>query len=137
MNQPLALVIDDEPDICELLTLTLARMDIQTETAEDEGREDVQVEADRNDVRSDERQVGGALQREGGLGRLVGQHGFRVANVEADDAADRVRQDTNTGHGEHGELPDHAREDRDDDEESASEDRSERRAGGLNQRLDV
>jgi len=35
MNQPLALVIDDEPDICELLTLTLARMDIQTETAED------------------------------------------------------------------------------------------------------
>jgi len=35
MNQPLALVIDDEPDICELLTLTLARMDIQTETAKD------------------------------------------------------------------------------------------------------
>jgi two-component system response regulator PilR (NtrC family) len=35
MNQPLALVIDDEPDICELLTLTLARMDIQTETAGD------------------------------------------------------------------------------------------------------
>ena len=35
MNQPLALVIDDEPDICELLTLTLARMDIQTETAQD------------------------------------------------------------------------------------------------------
>ncbi len=35
MNQPLALVIDDEPDICELLTLTLARMDIRTETAAD------------------------------------------------------------------------------------------------------
>ena len=35
MNQPLALVIDDEPDICELLTLTLGRMDIRTETAED------------------------------------------------------------------------------------------------------
>jgi two-component system response regulator PilR (NtrC family) len=35
MNQPLALVIDDEPDICELLTLTLGRMDIQTETAQD------------------------------------------------------------------------------------------------------
>jgi two-component system response regulator PilR (NtrC family) len=35
MNQPLALVIDDEPDICELLTLTLGRMDIETETAED------------------------------------------------------------------------------------------------------
>ena len=35
MNQPLALVIDDEPDICELLTLTLGRMDINTETAAD------------------------------------------------------------------------------------------------------
>jgi two-component system response regulator PilR (NtrC family) len=35
MNQPLALVIDDEPDICELLSLTLGRMDIQTETAAD------------------------------------------------------------------------------------------------------
>jgi len=33
MNQPLALVIDDEPDICELLSLTLGRMDIRTETA--------------------------------------------------------------------------------------------------------
>ena len=33
MKQPLALVIDDEPDICELLTLTLGRMDIRTETA--------------------------------------------------------------------------------------------------------
>ena len=35
MSQPLALVIDDEPDICELLTLTLGRMDIHTETAAD------------------------------------------------------------------------------------------------------
>jgi two-component system response regulator PilR (NtrC family) len=35
MTQPLALVIDDEPDICELLTLTLGRMDIRTETAAD------------------------------------------------------------------------------------------------------
>jgi two-component system response regulator PilR (NtrC family) len=35
MNQPLALVIDDEPDICELLTLTLGRMGIETETAAD------------------------------------------------------------------------------------------------------
>jgi two-component system response regulator PilR (NtrC family) len=33
MTQPLALVIDDEPDICELLSLTLGRMDIRTETA--------------------------------------------------------------------------------------------------------
>ncbi len=37
MKQPLALVIDDEPDICELLSLTLRRMDIATETAADVG----------------------------------------------------------------------------------------------------
>ena len=30
MNKPLALVIDDEPDICELLTLTLGRMNVDT-----------------------------------------------------------------------------------------------------------
>ena len=35
MKQPLALVIDDEPDICELLSLTLGRMDVRTETAID------------------------------------------------------------------------------------------------------
>jgi len=35
MSQPLALVIDDEPDICELLSLTLGRMDVQTQTAMD------------------------------------------------------------------------------------------------------
>jgi two-component system response regulator PilR (NtrC family) len=35
MNQPLALVVDDEPDICELLTLTLGRMNIGAETATD------------------------------------------------------------------------------------------------------
>ncbi len=33
MKQPLALVIDDEADICELLSLTLGRMDIATESA--------------------------------------------------------------------------------------------------------
>ena len=31
--QPLALVVDDEPDICELLTLTLRRMDVSCHTA--------------------------------------------------------------------------------------------------------
>ena len=35
MSRPQALVIDDEPDICELLAMTLGRMDIQTETAPD------------------------------------------------------------------------------------------------------
>ena len=33
MSRPRALVIDDEPDICELLSLTLGRMDIDTEVA--------------------------------------------------------------------------------------------------------
>jgi two-component system response regulator PilR (NtrC family) len=35
MNKPLALVIDDEPDIRELLALTLGRMNIETEVAAD------------------------------------------------------------------------------------------------------
>jgi len=35
MTQATALVIDDEPDICELLSLTLGRMDVQTQTAAD------------------------------------------------------------------------------------------------------
>ena len=35
MSMPLALVIDDEPDICELLALTLGRMEIETITATD------------------------------------------------------------------------------------------------------
>ncbi len=35
MTKPAALVIDDEPDICELLSLTLQQMDIATETAAD------------------------------------------------------------------------------------------------------
>lgn len=35
MSKPLALIIDDEPDICELLSLTLGRMDIETVTAAD------------------------------------------------------------------------------------------------------
>lgn len=37
MGQPLALVIDDEPDIRELLQLTLGRMNIATESAGDVG----------------------------------------------------------------------------------------------------
>ena len=35
MTKPQALVIDDEPDICELLALTLGRMDVETEMAAD------------------------------------------------------------------------------------------------------
>ena len=35
MDQPQALVVDDEPDICELLTLTLKRMNIHAESAVD------------------------------------------------------------------------------------------------------
>ena len=37
MSQATALVIDDEPDICELLKLTLGRMDIDTVSAADVG----------------------------------------------------------------------------------------------------
>jgi len=33
MNRPLALVVDDEPDICELVQLTLERMDVDSVTA--------------------------------------------------------------------------------------------------------
>jgi two-component system response regulator PilR (NtrC family) len=33
--KPTALVVDDEPDICELLSMTLARMDISTRTCSD------------------------------------------------------------------------------------------------------
>lgn len=35
MNKPLALIVDDEPDICELLALTLNRMNINTHAAQD------------------------------------------------------------------------------------------------------
>jgi two-component system response regulator PilR (NtrC family) len=35
MSKPLALVVDDEPDICELLAITLERMDIAAETCAD------------------------------------------------------------------------------------------------------
>jgi len=35
VSKALALVVDDEPDICELLSLTLGRMDIDTVTAAD------------------------------------------------------------------------------------------------------
>ena len=35
MANPVALVIDDEPDICELLTLTLGRMNVNTVVSED------------------------------------------------------------------------------------------------------
>jgi len=35
MNQPLVLVVDDEPDICELIEITLARMDIDAHAAGD------------------------------------------------------------------------------------------------------
>lgn len=38
MNKPLALIVDDEPDIRELLEITLNRMDIQTYSAENIAR---------------------------------------------------------------------------------------------------
>jgi len=35
MSQPLALIVDDEPDIRELLEITLSRMGIDSKSAED------------------------------------------------------------------------------------------------------
>ncbi|MDF1530043.1 MAG: response regulator, partial [Sedimenticola sp.] len=35
MSNPLALIVDDEPDIRELLEITLGRMNIETRSAED------------------------------------------------------------------------------------------------------
>ena len=35
MDQPRVLIVDDEPDICELLTITLQRMNLGTRSAPD------------------------------------------------------------------------------------------------------
>ncbi len=50
MTRPLALVIDDEPDIRELLALTLARMDIDSRAAEDLGSAKALLARERFDL---------------------------------------------------------------------------------------
>ena len=50
MSKPLALVIDDEPDICELLSLTLGRMDIDTAVAGDVKSAKAQLTEKRFDI---------------------------------------------------------------------------------------
>lgn len=50
MSKPLALVIDDEPDICELLTLTLGRMNIATVVAEDVSSAKAELSKQRFDL---------------------------------------------------------------------------------------
>jgi two-component system response regulator PilR (NtrC family) len=50
MDKPVALVIDDEPDIRELLALTLGRMDIETVVAEDIARGKEQLSSRRYDL---------------------------------------------------------------------------------------
>jgi len=50
MHNPLALVIDDEPDIRELLALTLGRMNIDTVVAEDVARAKNQLKQRRFDI---------------------------------------------------------------------------------------
>ena len=50
MSRPLALVIDDEPDIRELLSLTLGRMDIDTAVAEDVKSAKAQLSDKRFDI---------------------------------------------------------------------------------------
>jgi len=50
MSKPLALVIDDEPDICELLSLTLGRMDIDTAVAGDVKSAKAQLSSQHFDI---------------------------------------------------------------------------------------
>lgn len=50
MSQPIALVIDDEPDICELLTMTLGRMQIKTDSAADVSSAKSLLESRRYDI---------------------------------------------------------------------------------------
>lgn len=50
MNQSLALVIDDEPDICELLSLTLSRMNVETMTAGDVSTAKALLDAHKFDI---------------------------------------------------------------------------------------
>jgi len=50
MEQPLALVIDDEPDIRELLTMTLGRMRINTESAADVGSAKAKLSSKNYDI---------------------------------------------------------------------------------------
>ena len=47
---PTALIVDDEPDICELLSLTLKRMDVRTKTAYDLAGARRQLESGRFDL---------------------------------------------------------------------------------------
>jgi two-component system response regulator PilR (NtrC family) len=50
MHLPRALVVDDEPDIRELLSITLGRMDIAVETADDYGSAVKRLGGDRYDL---------------------------------------------------------------------------------------
>jgi two-component system response regulator PilR (NtrC family) len=50
MQQAQALVVDDEPDICELLTMTLGRMQIQTEAAANVASAKSKLRAKRYDI---------------------------------------------------------------------------------------
>lgn len=50
MSNPLALVIDDEPDICELLTLTLGRMNVDTAVSQDIASAKSQLSAKKFDL---------------------------------------------------------------------------------------
>ncbi len=50
MPNPRALVVDDEPDIRELLSITLGRMDIEVETAADVASARRRLEGARYDL---------------------------------------------------------------------------------------
>jgi two-component system response regulator PilR (NtrC family) len=50
MSTPTALIIDDEPDLCELLGITLARMDVESESVNDLGAARKKLKGQRYDL---------------------------------------------------------------------------------------
>src|ERR1700730_15147827 len=50
MTKPAVLVVDDEPDLCELLSITLQRMDLRPRTANNVATAQRMLAADRFDL---------------------------------------------------------------------------------------
>ena len=65
---------------------------VHSEAAEDKGRQDVEIETDRDDIGQDQREIGGPLEGFDSLPRMAGQHRLGFPNVETDHAADRDGQ---------------------------------------------
>src|ERR1700724_1961121 len=50
MTKPAVLIVDDEPDLCELLSITLQRMDLSPRTANDVATAQRLLKAERFDL---------------------------------------------------------------------------------------